>query len=169
MKMLEIKQTQDMLEIYDETVCIYQAVKEEEKYILKNAYQRKVAMLTPIKESFSLFQDKKKNSYDVIMETRNIGVFHDQKNSISITNEESLFTLYSGRMMGKDILIGYENKEFIFQVDLYENKALIFLKQPEYAAYASLYSLYFISNNKQYSDSSTFLSHLPEDMMSFVS
>lgn len=169
MKMLEIKQNNDILEIYDESVCVYHALVENDTYVLKNAYDRKVAMLSPQKESFSLFQDKKKIAFDFVFETRNAGVFHDQKQIISLEDKESNFTFYSGRMLGKDILIGYEKKEFIFQIDMYENKAIIFLKQPEYAVYAALYCLYFLSNNKQYSDSSIFLSHLPEDMMSFVS
>lgn len=168
MKMLNIQKQKDQYLIYDEDVCLYSILTEQDNYVLHNAYCRKVAMFSPAKETFSLFQDKKKLNYDFIYETRTKGTFVDNKQTFTLTDKNSIFSFYSGRMMEKDILIGFEKKEFIFQIDNYDDHAVIFLKQPEYAVYASLFYLYFMHHDKPFSDSDVFLSHLPDDMMSFV-
>lgn len=168
MKMLTIKQAQSKFQIYDDDVCIYTLTKDEESFCIKNAYDRKVALLKPQKESFSLFQDKKKIAFELIFETRAAGTWMDRKHTLTLEGNDGNYVFYSGRMLGKDMLIGYEADDFVFQIDHYDDHAVMFLKQPEYAVYAGLYYAYFIFNGKQYSDSEDFLSHLPEDMMSFV-
>lgn len=168
MKMMNIQKQEHDYQIFDEDVLIYTIQVEEDTYILKNAYARKVAMFTPAKESFSLFQDKKKKTFDFVYETRTNGSFTHYKQQFSLEDKGVSFSFYGGRMMGKDILIGFEQKEFIFQIDNVDDQAIMFLKQPEFAVYASLYFMYYMANDKPMSDPSQFLSHLPEDMMSFV-
>ncbi len=166
--MLEIRRGPCGFEVYDDMTCIYKIMQEEGCYVLKNVYDRKVAVLRPSKDPFSFFPERKKTVYDFIFETRQAGTFCADRHAASLEEKGIRYICYSGRLMGKDMLIGYEDDNFIFQIDHYDERTSMFLKQPEYAVYASLYFGYFMFNGKRYSESDDFLSHLPEDMMSFV-
>lgn len=171
MKMLSIKKTDINFFVYDEDVKILKGTFDHQngiKISIYNAYDHKLLQCNSAKNSFKLFQGNKKEMYDCIFENGSTGELSDTKDGCLLEKGAYQYRLYSGIMNLKDMLIGYENSNFIFQIDSYQDETIVFLKDILYADIALFYFIFFHAKDKQYSSTSAFLTNMPEDMMNLL-
>ncbi len=167
MKMLTVSYQANEIRVFDDDVKVFHGKFLHEKdcaYILNNTYDQEVLSLKRVKENSFFFQGRKKDTYTIMKNQVVCGHFVMTKTHVSCDIDQATYTMYSGVMNGKELLLIYYNQHFIAQMDIYQKECVLFLKDLSLTHIVVFMYMFFLETAKMHSDVASFIAHLPHEM-----